>query len=274
MNTEQMNTHEPEAESAEYVQEMVEKGEQLERNNDPNQAERPDWLPEKFESAEQMAEAYANLENKMGSQDQEEYEEVSDEDADDYLAEDENEEVEYDENTQAGDVQDAVENAGIDFGVLQNEYNELGGLTEDAYGALEEAGFSQDLVDSWIAGQEALANNYQTSVYDSVGGEEAYSNMIEWAADNFSQAEIASYDRAVNSGDTGMAQLAVEALSTRYQAAEGVEPSFIQGETANSAGGNYSSWSEVTAAMKDSRYESDPAYRQQVTNKLARSNVS
>lgn len=273
MNDQQMNTHEPEAESAEYVQEMVEKGEQLEKNNDPNQVERPEWLPEKFESAEQMAEAYANLENKLGSQDQEEYE-VSDEDAPDYLVEDENEEVEYDENTSASDVQDAVETAGIDFDVLQNEYNELGGLTKDAYDALQEAGFSPTLVDSWIAGQEALANDYQTAVYDSVGGQEAYSNMIEWAADNFSEQEIASYDRAVNSGDTGMAQLAVEALSTRYQAAEGVEPSFIQGEATNSAGGSYSSWSEVTAAMKDSRYESDPAYRQQVANKLARSNVS
>lgn len=272
MSTEQMNTHEPEAESAEYVQEMVEKGEQLEKNNDPNQVERPEWLPEKFESAEQMAEAYANLESKLGSQNQEEeYEMPSEQDELEYGEE---EEVEYDENTQADEVQDAVENAGIDFDVLQQEYNELGGLSEDAYAALAEAGFSESLVDSWIAGQEAMLGNYRSTIHNSVGGEEAYSEMIEWAAENFSEQEIAAFDKAVNSGDMGMAQLAVSGLSNRYQTAEGVDPSLISGQAASSTGGSYSSWSEVTAAMKDSRYESDPAYRQQVANKLARSNVS
>ena len=222
-----------------------------------------------------MAEAYSNLEHKMGSNDELEYELPSEEDEYEETGyQEEEEEVEYDEHTEAGDVQEAVENAGIDFDVLQNEYAELGGLSEDAYGALNEAGFSPDLVDSWIQGQEALAANYSSSVHESVGGVEVYSNMIEWAADNFSPQEIAAYDQAVNSGDVGMAQLAVSGLSNRYHTAEGSEPSFVQGEATNSVGGSYGSWSEVTAAMKDSRYDSDPAYRQQVANKLARSDVS
>ena len=31
--------------------------------------ERPDWLPEKFKNAEDMAKAYGELESKLGSQD-------------------------------------------------------------------------------------------------------------------------------------------------------------------------------------------------------------
>ena len=61
-----MNTHEEQGESQEHVDAMVAKGEQLEANNNPNQEERPDWLPEKFKNVEQMAEAYSNLEKKMG----------------------------------------------------------------------------------------------------------------------------------------------------------------------------------------------------------------
>lgn len=274
MSTDTMNTHEPEAESQEYVQEMIEKGEQLERNNNPNLEERPDWLPEKFETVEQMAEAYANLERKMGSQDEEEeYEMPSEEDEQEYEEEVEEEE-DYDENSTAEDAVDAVENAGLDFDVLQQEYNELGGLSDDAYLALEEAGFSKNLVDSWINGQEALFNNYQEAVYDSVGGQEVYNEMITWAADNLSAEEINAYDNAINSGDVGMANLAVSGLSNRYQSEVGVDPSLLQGEATNTTGGTYSSWAEVTAAMRDSRYESDPAYRQQVTTKLSRSDLS
>tara|TARA_B100000497_G_scaffold114197_1_gene136613 strand:- start:6522 stop:7328 length:807 start_codon:yes stop_codon:yes gene_type:complete len=264
MSTENINTFQEDGETQEYVDQMLEKGEQIEANNDPNQGERPEWLPEKFNSAEDMAEAYANLEQKLGQGDEPEQE---------YEYEDEvvDEDVEYDENTDAGDVETALDASGLDFDVFQQEYNELGGLSDDAYSALQEAGFPQSLVDSWIQGQEALVNNYQQSVYDSVGGQEAYSEMIGWAADNMSPQEIAAYDRAVDSGDSDMVQLAISGLRSMYQSAEGSDPSLIGGQATSSTGGIYNSWAEVTSDMSDPRYESDPAYRQTVTNKLGRS---
>jgi hypothetical protein len=97
--------------------------------------------------------------------------------------------------------------------------------------------------------------------------------MVDWAADNLSPQEIAAYDRAVDSGDINMVKLAMAGLKTQYQTAEGSDPSFIDGQSATSTGGNYGSWAEVTSAMKDSRYESDPAYRQQVQTKLGRSQL-
>lgn len=267
MSAENINTVEEQVESQEHVDAMIAKGEQLEANNNPDTPERPDWLPEKFKSPEDMAEAYANLESKLGSNDQQEQEEAPEEEYQEEYTEDDV------QNAEASDVVDAVENAGIDFEVLQNEYNELGGLSDDAYEALEESGFSKDLVNSWIAGQEALNNNFQTSVFNEVGGQESYMQMVDWAADNLSPQEITAYDRAVDSGDINMVKLAIAGLKTQYQAAEGSDPSFIDGQSATSTGGNYGSWAEVTSAMKDSRYESDPAYRQQVQTKLGRSQL-
>lgn len=267
MSTETINTHEESGESAEHFEEMVAKGEELERRNNPDQEQRPDWLPEKFKNAEQMAEAYSNLEKKLGSGEQEQQEEPQEE-----YVEEQTEEV-PDTEAEQSQVREAVEAAGVDFNSLQGEYDETGELSEQSYNALAEAGFPQDLVNSWIAGQEALANNYQSSVYESVGGEEAYGEMIGWASENLSQGEIAAYDRAVASGDIDMVNLAVSGLQTKYQAAEGTDPSLIEGQSSNSSGGNYSSWAEVTQAMRDPRYQSDPAYRQSVTDKLARSNV-
>lgn len=263
--TEQLSTHEdvaPDAESqAAHEAEMVKVADELEAKNNPDAEQRPDWLPEKFKSAEQMAEAYANLESKLGSNEQ--AQETPEEST-----------TEPTEQAEASEVKQAVENAGVDFDALQSEYNEQGGLTEDSYAKLEEAGFSQDLVNSWIQGQEALASNYQSAVFDSVGGEEAYGDMTSWAQDNLSAGEIQAFDKAVTSGDLDMVKMAVTNLQSKYQAAEGTDPTLLsEGQSSNSTGGVYGSWAEVTAAMNDTRYESDVAYRQQVSAKIGRSKL-
>lgn len=260
MNQESISTHEEQTESQEHIDEMVAKSDELDKLNDPTQGERPDWLPEKFKNAEQMAEAYGHLEKKLGGDKVEEG--VEPEAA-----------PEQAPQAEASEVREAVENAGVDFDSLQAEYNEQGQLSEEAYGKLTDAGFPQDLVNSWIQGQEALANNYQNTVYESVGGEQAYSDMIGWAGDNLADSEIAAFDKAVGSGDIDMVKLAVSGLQTKYQAAEGTDPSLIGGQSSNSTGGNYSSWAEVTQAMSDPRYNSDPAYRQSVSAKIGRSDI-
>lgn len=214
-----------------------------------------------------MAEAYAELEKKLGAPKQEQPAEEAAEPTP-------NTEEQPEGNPDASDVQQAVEAAGVDFSNLQNEYNEQGQLTEESYKKLAEAGFPQDLVNSWIAGQEALNNSYQSSVHEIVGGAEAYGEMVNWASDNLTQSEIAAYDKAVDSGDLDMVKLAVEGLQNRYRAVEGKDPSLVQaGQSESSTGGSYGSWAEVTQAMSDPRYHSDPAYRQAVATKLERSNI-
>lgn len=269
MTTETMNTHaEADPESQEHIDAMVAKADELEANNNPDKEVRPDWLPEKFKNVEQMAEAYAHLEKKQGSGNEDEGISTGD------VGEGEKSEPETaDTNTEATEVKQAVENAGVDFDSLQSEYDEKGEIGEEAYKKLADAGFPQDLVNSWIQGQEALANNYQNSIYESVGGKEAYSEMTKWAGENLSESEVSAFDRAVGSGDIDMVKLAVTGLQTKYQSAEGTDPSLVGGQSSNSTGGNYGSWAEVTQAMSDPRYNNDPAYRQSVSAKLDRSNV-
>lgn len=258
--TDTINTHVEQSEPQEQVDAMVAKGEQIEANNQGD--ERPEWLPEKFKTPEDMANAYQNLEKKLGGGQKEE------EPKSESTQEETTEEI-----PSGSEVQQAVEAAGVDFNSLQQEYNEQGELSEDAYAKLADAGFPQDLVNSWIKGQEALNNDYQSSVHNIVGGAEAYGEMIEWASENLSESEIAAYDKAVDSGDLDMVKLAVSGLQSKYQAVEGTDPALIAGQSASSTGGNYSSWAEVTTAMRDPRYARDPAYRQSVADKLGRSNI-
>lgn len=259
---EQLSTNTDTPESAEaqaaHEEEMIKVAEGLEQSNDPD---RPDWLPEKFKSAEDMAQAYANLEKKLGSP-EEVTEEVQEEVVDETNAPSSNE------------VADVINNAGLDYDSMQNEYNETGELSQATMDSLAEKGFSNELVNSWVKGQQSLLDNYQSEVYGSVGGQEAYSAMQSWAADNLSDSEIQAFDRAVTSGDIGLVKLAVTGLQTKYQAAEGSDPSLLtQGQSTNSTGGVFNSWAEVNSAMSDARYESDVAYRQQVAAKLGRSQL-
>lgn len=224
-------------------------------------SDRPEWLPEKFKSAEDMAQAYSELEKKMSSGEKEETvkEEVEDEVPD--------------SKAEATEVKDVLDKAGLEFDSFQSEYNELGGLSEKSYKDLEDAGFSRNLVDSWIQGQQALANDFSEQVYNSVGGEDSYNEMIAWASQTLPASEIEAYNAAVEGGDMNLTRLAVNGLNARYRAEVGSEPKLMQGETTGTSGGQFNSAAELTAAMRDARYQTDPAYRKSVADKLSRSNV-
>lgn len=255
------------AEPAEHTQAMLEKAEQLEKNNDPN---RPEWLPEKFQSPEAMAQAYSALERKLGSgeeqTEQEDYEDYDDEDVD-------LDDLELAVDSETNEVSQALDNVGLDFNAFQEEYFEQGGLSAEAYEALDDAGFPRNLVDSWIAGQEALGAQVQSQVFNSVGGEQQYQAMTQWAAENLSPSEIEAFNANVDSGDPSLTQFAVQGLFARYRSEGASEPQLMQGRPSNNQGGAFNSVAELTAAMSDPRYHNDPAYRQSVAQKLSRSNV-
>jgi len=246
-----LNTYQEETpESQEHVQAMLDK----ERTETE---ERPDWLPEKFKSVEDMAKAYSALESKLGQPQQEE---------------ETTEEVEVSGEESASDVAQLLDDKGLDFDVFQQEYAENGGLSEEAYDALQEAGFPRSMVDSWVAGQDALAAQMTSEMYDVAGGGEQYAQMVQWAADSLPESEVAAYNATMESGDPNMIRLAVQGLNARYRSE--AEPTLMQGGTgAVSSGGRFESTAELTAAMGDPRYAKDPAYRQSIADKLAKSSL-
>ena len=107
-----------------------------------------------------------------------------------------------------------------------------------------------------------------------VGGEKQYNEMLGWAGQNLSEKEIEMYDSIMDKGDPAAAFFAVQALAYRYQDANGVEGNLVQGKAPASNTGAYRSQAELVQAMSDPRYDNDPAYRQDVTKKLERSNIN
>ena len=120
---------------------------------------------------------------------------------------------------------------------------------------------------------QELTQEQAADLQKSVGGEKQYNTMLQWASNNFDEAEISRYDKVMESGDPDAAYFAVQALQAKYNDGVGVEGKMLTGKPAKSGGDEFRSQAEVVRAMTDPRYEKDPAYRQDVYDKLERSNV-
>lgn len=228
---------------------------------------RPEWLPEKFKSPEDLAKAYSELEKKLGGKPKEEVKPEAKSET-----EEDNSDAEASESEKAA--RDAAENAGLNFDDLSFKYMENGSLDDGDYAALEKSGIPKHIVDQFIAGQEAILNTTRSQVFESVGGEDTYVAMTEWAAENLSETEIDAFNRAVNSNDLSMVQMAVKGLKAQYAASEGFEPKrTVTGGNAKKGADVYRSIAELEKDMGDTRYRNDPAFRRDVEQKLARSDI-
>ena len=212
--------------------------------------ERPEYLPEKFNSPEEMAKAYRELEAKLGGG------EKAEESSDDLSIPEAPAEVSQD-----------------DMQFYSDRFAENGKLEESDYEGLASKGLSKDMVDTYIAGQQAIIQQYTAQVYNQVGGEESYTAMTQWASETFSAEEVAVFDAAVNSGDTNQTMSAVKGLQARYQMENGTRPNLMQGKTSGSGNEAYASLAEMKRDMANPKYHNDPAFRDSVTRKLANSNI-
>ena len=215
----------------------------------------------KFNNAEDLEDAYLELQKKLGS---------NDEDTEvDTLDETEEEEV----SPGVSLITDASEEYYANEGKLSTE-------TMERFGEMS----SQDLVNAYMEIQANNPNPQQeygdltdaemNSVYNSAGGEKAYDTMVNWAADNLAEKKLDAFNSIINQGDATAIQIAVAGLKSEYDNAEGYEGRMLTGKAASNSRDGFRSQAEVVQAMSDPRYDRDPAYRQDLYDKLERSNVA
>jgi hypothetical protein len=210
----------------------------------PAADQRPAWLPEKFKTPEDMAKAYGELERKQGQPKAKEA------------------------------PAPVVTESGLDLAALNSEYAENGALSDDTLTALEAKGYPRNMIEGYIAGQKALGQAFQATLAAEVGGSDALTSMLEWAGTNLSDAQVAAYNAAVQSGNADLAKLALHGLKASYDSANGSEPKLIQGEQMAAPGVKaFESTTQIVDAMRDPRYARDPEYRRQVEARVSASAV-
>ena len=231
--------------------------------------EQGELLAGKYKNAEDLEKAYVELQKKLGdkdgvSQEGQETQEVKDES--------ESEETKAEQSPAVSLLQEANDEYYANNNQLSKETIEK--FTEMS---------SQDLVNAYLEMQknnpqaaqtEADINTAQINkIQNSVGGEKEYNSLVTWASNNLAENEINAFDNLVGTGNADAIQLAVTAIKSKYDNANGYEGRMLTGKAAETRGDVYKSQAQLVKAMSDPRYDNDPAYRQDVIAKLERSDV-
>jgi len=235
-----------------------------------------DLLAGKYKSVEDLEKGYQELQQKLGRGETTDDTEVSESEPEQENAVEERSATEI-----YGDfIGSRFEENGIDFQDMNTRWQQSGELTTEDYGELEGAGFTREMVDSYLSGVQfraaqdsELAAKEVMSIKQEFGGEKAYSDMIGWAGENLDEGEINAFNNMIKTPDTNQIRMALAGLQARYTASANREPKLIGGKAPRGPREKFESTAQVVQAMNDPLYQSDPAYRKKVSDKLARSNV-
>ena len=251
----------------------VTQGDPISRD-EPVVHEKPEHVPEKFfnkDTGEVNYEAW----NKAHTDLESKFHQGSDKDA----AADDKDSSADDKPASDGDTPEAK--AILETPAAQQaaeNYAQNGELTDADYTALEAQGISKDMVNSYIAGQEAQANVLTDAAFGETGGAEGYGEMIDWAAENLEPAQVSAFNAQVQSGDPEVIKVAVKGMYAQYSENATIEGGRTGGSAPSTNSSTFESKREMTAAINAieeggtrRRYDVDPAYRQEVQRKIGNS---
>ena len=228
-------------------------------------AEQEGLLAGKYKDAAELEKAYVELQKKLGSQD-EPVEDVEQTSA-----------TEETEETSLSDGASLISSANDEY------YANDGKLSEETLEKFSGMS-SKELVESYLEVQNTDAFKNKAEVADLsdsdinevknyAGGEAQYDNLIAWANTNLDAKSQEAFDSIVNSGSVDAIKIAVSGLKSQNENANGFEGKMYTGKAPKGASDVFRSQAELVAAMSDKRYDRDPAYRQDIIEKLDRSNL-
>lgn len=263
----------PSAEQQAAETAALEQGEKIAKLQEEDKARRMDQsdasnedaglIAGKFKSQEDLVKAYNELQSKLGKDSSEEEEEPAEE------------KPEAEEKAPVEETNETLEYMTS----LSKEFEESGNLSEEAIEKLSSMD-TKDLVKSYLeyysktsqaSAQATMQEQQINEIKASVGGDQAYSDLIKWAGDNLPQADIDSFNAVANTNNPIAIRFAVESLSNRQRNQDGYEAPLVTGKAPSNKGKVFRSHAELSRAIADPRYNSDPAYRSDVEAKLSRS---
>ena len=227
-------------------------------SGDNNPAPQETLLAGKYKTTEDLEKAYKELESKLGQK------------------QDESKTDETPEQPKISDNAQLITNAS-------EEWTKAGGKLSDATKAKIAEMSSADLLSAYMEVQgnqpvsqqpAEITESQITDIKNSVGGSKQYTQVINWAKSNLPESVIKGYDQTIESGSLDAIKLAAAGLKAQYEAVNGSEGKTYTGKPAPQKGDVFRSQAELVRAMNDPRYDQDEAYRQDIIEKLDRSDIN
>ena len=231
-------------------QDSLQVGEQMQEAQD-------NLLAGKYKNAEELEKGYLELQQKLNNDEEPQEEEG------------EYEDEEYESDAEAN-VLDRVWEAAISGDEFSEELTEEINNMAPTDIANMYLDYRQQNENGTAQGRDFTQNDIQ-QLKGVVGGEQNYTNMVQWAQTSLSEQEINMFDAVMQKGDPLAAFFAVRSLAYAYNDAVGYDGKMVQGKAPKQTNDQFRSQQEVVRAMGDPRYENDPAYRREIMDKLDRS---
>lgn len=251
---------------------FVAKGDEAPTEKPDSKAEK--LLAGKFKNADELEKGYKELEKKLGAKgkeappkDEGETEKAPEAVTDLKLTPKPDEVV----PPKVEAAEKALADAGLKIDTFAEEFATNGELSEDSYKKLDKAGIPKRTVDAYIEGRKAVQAQTVNTIFESIGGREAFGELQGWARESLDPAEAKAFDESLKSGNVQLITSQLKGFQARMAAEVGTERPQVLGKKA-SAGDVYKSQNEITADMRDPRYKKgDPAFIRQVREKIERS---
>lgn len=165
---------------------------------------------------------------------------------------------------------------GLPAESIQRMYDEYkgGGLSEESYAELAKVNFSREFIDSYIQGQEALIDQYASSMVEYVGGNEKFAALMQ----HLQATDMTAYnslDEALETRNIDLAKSLLNLAGQSYNlkfgkaAKRSVTKRAVQTKVTAPKVQGFTSQAEMVKAMSDKRYRDDAAYRHEVEQKVA-----
>lgn len=114
-------------------------------------------------------------------------------------------------------------------------------------------------------------------IFNQAGGEEKYTALMNWAADNIDQKRADAYNQALEQGDEIGILAQLKSMQYDYMMKRGYEPKLTGGRAPTNQTRTFANEAQVVAAMSDPRYingtNPDPEYIREVEERVAASAV-
>lgn len=160
---------------------------------------------------------------------------------------------------------------------IEAEYEE-GGISEASYKALEKAGYSRQFVDSYIRGQESIADQFVAKVVEYAGGKDRFDKIIkhmQTTSPESTESLFEAIERQDLKAIRTIINLGVQSHTKKF----GKAPARSVTKAAPAAPAKrstpavegYASRQEMIRDMSKSEYRLDPAFRAKVEARVAAS---
>ena len=204
--------------------------------------EQEELLGGKFKTQDDLLKAYQELEKKIGQPKTEPAETKP-------------------EGEKAGDPPSEAP-AGV--AKYEQEFVDTGSLSEQSYADLAKMGFTKTQVDQYIQGQQFYAEAVRSEVYNSVGGQEQYVEIINWASENMSPATIKEYNDAVNAVNKDKVLSTLEYMKFKKEQAQPRETRRLEGNAPVEGVQPFTNKNDWQAAATNRLYGKDAKYTNMV----------